>query len=96
MSKIKQFVKDHKKVMIGTIIGGIGTAALGIVAYDLGLYHGELRGYSKLMAMINADRDGTTMIVDHCLSELTEEQMRSYIAYGNDLIRRCNDNGVGL
>lgn len=95
MSKIKKFVKDHKKAMVGAIIGGVGGVALGVAAYKLGLYHGNLQGYSKIMAMLNADLDGTLMIVEDCLPDLNEEQMRSYVAYGNELIRNANRVGLG-
>lgn len=84
---IKEFVKDHKKAVIGTIVG-IGGIAIGTVVYKIGLRNGELQGIGKSMAMIYADLDGTAMIVEHCLDDrFTEDEMKTYIAFGNEMVQ---------
>ena len=89
MKKIKQFVKDHKKTVIG-VIGGVGGTAACVVAYKLGLKKGNVQGLTKAAAMIYADLDGTAMIVESWVSYAREEELKNYIALGNELIKIAN------
>lgn len=89
MKEIKEFVKDHKKAVIGTIIG-VGGVVLGTAAYRIGFNRGGLNGTLKgtiaWAAMIYADLDGTAMLVEDCLSDVDENELREFIRYGNEML----------
>lgn len=82
--KIKQFVEDHKKAVIGTVVG-VGGVVLCTAAYRIGIKRGAYVECAGWMAMINADLDGTAMLVESCLGDDIDN--KSFIALGNELLR---------
>lgn len=88
MGKIKQFVEDHKSELIGSVAGA-GLATLGIVAYNVGFNKGCKTTSLLWAAMINADRDGTMMLVEKHLGDLCDD--KDFIAWGNDVLRKVSE-----
>lgn len=82
--KIKQFVEDHKKAVIGTVVG-VGGVALCTAAYRIGVNKGIYTEGVGWMAMINADKDRTAMLAESWLGDAVDD--KSIIALGNELLR---------
>ena len=99
MKKIKEFIKENKEIVITSIIGA-GLATVGIVAYQMGFKRGvedgALKGTLAWTAMINADLDGTAMLVEDCLTDIPEDEMKNFITFGNEMLRSCNEDLKGL
>jgi hypothetical protein len=89
MEKIKQFVKDHKKAVIGALVGAGGAAACAIT-YHMGLRKGNENTTAICMAMLAADLDGTAMLVESCLSDLSDDEMKEFIKCGHELLKDAN------
>ena len=88
MGKIKQFIEDHKKVVIGTIVG-VGGAAVCIATYNIGFKKGFKQTTMTFMAMIDADLDGTAMFVEKYLGDRVDD--KELIALGNDIVREVSN-----
>lgn len=87
MGKIKKFIKDHKTVLVGTVVG-IGGAAACVVAHELGFKKGFQNTAVSLMAMLNADIDGTCMFVESCIGDLSNNE--DFIALGNTMLQNVS------
>ena len=86
---MKEFVKEHKKAVIGTAIG-VGGVVIGTAAYRMGFKRGvsniHLERNIQWLAMIYADLDGTAMLAEDCVKELSENELREFIKYGNEML----------
>ena len=86
--KIKQFIEDHKEVVIGTVVG-VGGAVLCTAAYHMGIKRGSYVECVGWVTMINADLDGTAMLAKKCLGDLVDN--KEVIALGNNLLREVGN-----
>ena len=87
MKKIKQFIKDNKEIVIGSILG-TGLAVGGKAIYDIGVKHGTIKCNTIWLAMLNADLDETCILRDHCLSNLDEhgDEMKEFVKFGHEML----------
>ena len=85
MKKIKQFVKENKEIVIGSIIGA-GLAVGGKALYDIGVTKGMKVASTTWIAMMNADTDETLMICDHYISKVDENTMKDFVEFGHEMI----------
>lgn len=95
MKKIKNFVKNHKEVILGSMLV-VGNVIVGKVIHDIGVEKGTRYASTAWLAMLNADTDETLMLRDHFLLKTKLENDRDFIKYGHKLIKDLNDLNEGL
>ena len=96
MEKLKNFVKNHKEVVIGSIMV-VGGVIVGKAIYQTGVKHGVYKGTVAWVAMLNADADEVFILRDHCLSDIGEntDTMKEFVKYGHHMLNSVK-KGVGL
>ena len=87
MEKIKQFVKENKEIVIGSIIGA-GLAVGGKVIYDIGVTKGVRCTNTIWLSMLNADTDRTLMLRDCIMTKakLDEDTMKDFVKFGHETL----------